>query len=478
MRTTLILVCIVARLGLALAQASSGAVAAGDHLLRAGKFKEAVQQYSVGVEVDPNNHVPLFKRASVHQVLGDKQAALKDLDGVIKIKPTLKQAREKRADILMAKGHLDRAAEDLQVVSANGGDAAAVGRKLSEMQQARAHLDQAKAKHAGDPDFSRGFAPQIKKHAEEALKTCTESIELLTLSSRASLHMGQSEQVIVDTGRLIKLDRGNIDALAIRAEAYYKIGELESALKHLREGLRHDPEHKYSQKIYKKLRKLERKVKNANGDWESQQWEDAATGFKGAIKEDPDHKVHRVAFGLKICEAYKNLKQGASGIEACNGVLEVEGSNVEALLLRAECKKLEEDFQGSLNDLQEAKKHREGDRGIDQKIHEAQKVLEQSKKKNYYKILKVRRSADAKEIKRSYRKLALKYHPDKIKDESEKKKAETIFRDIAEAYGVLSNAELRGKYDRGEDVSGQAQQQQQGGFGFPGGQQFHFHFRL
>ena len=127
----------------------------------------------------------------------------------------------------------------------------------------------------------------------------------------------------------------------------------------------------------------------------------------------------------------------------------------------------------------QAKKYREGDRGIDQKIHEAQKVLEQSKRKNYYKILGVKRNASDREIKKAYRVLALKHHPDKVKEE-EKKKSEEIFRDVAEAYGVLSSEELRPKYDRGEDVSGQAQNQNQGGFpgGFPGGQQFHFHFRL
>lgn len=142
----------------------------------------------------------------------------------------------------------------------------------------------------------------------------------------------------------------------------------------------------------------------------------------------------------------------------------------------------------------QAKKYREGDRNIDKKIHEAQKVLEQSKRKNYYKILGVKRSATDREIKKEYRKLALKFHPDKIKGEEEKKKAEETFRDIAEAYAVLSDAEVRAKYDRGEDVSGQAQQNGGGGFpggfhfpgGFPGGggggggngQQFHFHFRL
>jgi len=456
------------------AQSSSGAVAEGDKLLRTGKFKEAIQQYSLGVALDPDSYTPLFKRSSVHTVLGDKRAAIADLTEVIRINPTLKQAREKRANLAMARGDLDMAATDLQAFAANGGDATMVGNKISEMQQVRAHIARANqlAEAGGNPH-------EQKKHVDEALKMCTDSVELLTLSSRASLALHNNEQVIMDTGKLIKMDRSNIPALALRARAYYQIGELDSALKHLREGLRHDPEHKECQKIYKLLRKVDRSLKNAEGDWSEGKWEDAVSGYKGALKHDPDHKVYQVQLNLKICEAYKNLKDGAKATEACSKVLAADSRNVEALLLRSEAKKLDEDFQGSLNDVQEAKKYREGDRGIDQKIHEAQKVLEQSKRKNYYKILGVKLNASDREIKKAYRVLALKHHPDKVKEE-EKKKSEEIFRDVAEAYGVLSSEELRPKYDRGEDVSGQAQNQNQGGFpgGFPGGQQFHFHFRL
>lgn len=66
----------------------------------------------------------------------------------------------------------------------------------------------------------------------------------------------------------------------------------------------------------------------------------------------------------------------------------------------------------------------------------------------------------------------------------EKEKAEKEFVKIAEAYEVLSNDETRARYDRGEDVSGQAQQAHQhnpfghGGFPFGGGGQQHFTFRF
>ena len=64
--------------------------------------------------------------------------------------------------------------------------------------------------------------------------------------------------------------------------------------------------------------------------------------------------------------------------------------------------------------------------------------------KDYYKILEVPRTATQEEIKKSYRKLAMKYHPDRNKGD---KTAESKFKGINEAYAVLSNEEKRKQYD-------------------------------
>src|SRR3984957_5761015 len=64
--------------------------------------------------------------------------------------------------------------------------------------------------------------------------------------------------------------------------------------------------------------------------------------------------------------------------------------------------------------------------------------------KDYYETLGVTRSADAEEIKRAYRKLARKYHPDVSKERN----AEARFKDVQEAYEVLKDPEKRATYDR------------------------------
>ena len=67
-------------------------------------------------------------------------------------------------------------------------------------------------------------------------------------------------------------------------------------------------------------------------------------------------------------------------------------------------------------------------------------------KADYYELLGVNKGASADEIKKAYRKLAIKYHPDKNPDD---KAAEEKFKDIAAAYTVLSDPEQRKVYDLG-----------------------------
>ena len=66
-------------------------------------------------------------------------------------------------------------------------------------------------------------------------------------------------------------------------------------------------------------------------------------------------------------------------------------------------------------------------------------------KRDYYEVLGIGRNADAKEIKKAYRKLAKKYHPDMNPGD---KQAEQKFKEVTEAYNVLSDTEKKKLYDQ------------------------------
>ena len=66
-------------------------------------------------------------------------------------------------------------------------------------------------------------------------------------------------------------------------------------------------------------------------------------------------------------------------------------------------------------------------------------------KRDYYEVLGVDRDADPSSIKSAYRKLAIKYHPDKNQGDSE---AEEMFKEASEAYEILSDQEKRSVYDQ------------------------------
>jgi|EP01049_Picozoa_sp_SAG25_P002058 molecular chaperone DnaJ len=87
-------------------------------------------------------------------------------------------------------------------------------------------------------------------------------------------------------------------------------------------------------------------------------------------------------------------------------------------------------------------------------------------KQDYYEALGIQRNASPKEIKKAYRKLALKYHPDKNPDD---KSAEQKFADISSAFEVLSDERKRQLYDQYGHAGVEADAQG-GGAGGPGGQ--------
>lgn len=215
------------------------------------------------------------------------------------------------------------------------------------------------------------------------------------------------------------------------------------------------------------------------------EYEEAISKLKQALKTES--KILSLAGKARrqLCHCHVKLHNPNDAITECNEALKIDENDVDALCDRAEAHILNEMYDEAVNDYQKAKSINEHLHKVQEGLDRAQKLLKQSKKRDYYKILGLKRTASKKEILKSYRKLAVKWHPDQYKGD-DKKKAEKMFIDVAAAKEVLTDPEKRAKYDNGEDPldpeqqGGGHQHWQQGGFPFGGGFgegfQFKFHF--
>lgn len=163
----------------------------------------------------------------------------------------------------------------------------------------------------------------------------------------------------------------------------------------------------------------------------------------------------------------------------CAEALKSNPNSLPALLSQAQRQIDDSDFEAAIQTLEHAKEHHPSSQEIQQLIQKAQTLLRRSKTKDYYKVLDVPNDADDRTIKRKYRAMTKQFHPDKsstqgvTKEEAEKKMAA-----INEAYEVLSDPELRARFDNGDDPNSQ-DRQGSNFYGSPfgnggGGQQFFF----
>ncbi|KAH7677869.1 Dnaj-like subfamily c member 3 protein [Dioscorea alata] len=303
-------------------------------------------------------------------------------------------------------------------------------------------------------------------------------LEAKFLKVKLLLGVKDYSSAITETGYILKEDENNLDALLLRGRAYYYLSDHDVASRHYHKGLRLDPEHAELKKAYFGLKNLLKKTKSAEDNAAKGKLRMAVEDYRAALALDPIHTAHNVHLHLGLCKVLVDLGRGKDAVDSCTEALEIDGELVEALFQRGKAKLITEDWEGAVEDLKSAAQKSPQDMNIREALRKAEKSLKLSKRKDWYKILGIPKTASVAEIKRAYKKLALQWHPDKNVDNHEE--AEAQFREIAAAYEVLGDEDKRVRYDRGEDIDDMDTGMGGGGGGFnpfgAGGQQFTFHF--
>ncbi|KAL4220081.1 DnaJ subfamily C member 3 [Mactra antiquata] len=455
----------------------------GKQMLAAGNLVEALSHFDVAVEKDPTNYLTFFRRATVYLALGKSKTALPDLDKSIELRPGFVAALTQRGNVYLKMGNLAAATKDFeQIYRADPNNMEAL-QYLQQIEPLEAEIEQAKVFYKNQ-DY-QGAIILLSK----AIDLIPWNAELREIRAECYIAQGDLVKAVSDIRPTTKLRNDNTAGYFKLSNLYYEMGDADESLSQIKECLKLDPDHKECFPFYKKVKKLAKQLKEAQEYSNNEQWEDCVNKAKQIMKTEPKAFPFVHTAKSHICHCLAKDGHGTDAIKECNEVLDMDPDNLNVLCDRAEAHIANENYDDAVHDFQQAMNIDQESRRAREGIERAQKLLKNSKKRDYYKILGVKRNAKKKTIEKAYRKLAVKWHPDKYEGEEDKKHAEKMFMDIAAAKEVLTDKEMRAKYDAGEDPLDPEQQQGGGGHGNPffhgfnpfgngGGQGFNFKFHF
>ena len=171
---------------------------------------------------------------------------------------------------------------------------------------------------------------------------------------------------------------------------------------------------------------------------DEQRYDECLSSAQQVFNHDKDANVFRLKAQSLMCACNSKAKKTKEAIDICTLLISTTPSDAEFYYNRAQAYISDEMYELAQQDCHKAHELEQSQRTqeCNDKIN---KLIKQSKKRDYYKILGVKRSADKKAIMKAYRKLANQWHPDKFQHGPEKEAAQKKFIDIAAAKEVLSD---------------------------------------
>ncbi|KAJ3072001.1 DnaJ sub C member 7 [Podochytrium sp. JEL0797] len=286
------------------------------------------------------------------------------------------------------------------------------------------------------------------------------------------------------------------EALALRAQILYLNDShpLVNVIQFLTQALNFDPDCKRARVFLKTIKALEAKKKKGNEAYGKQEWEAAELKYSEWLDLESVGGVVR----CKVLSNRAMTSRHPECISDCKTAITLlttlsfpsnptspppEPTNKDlantlqhALFLKLHLRRADshlklEEYTEALRDYQLCSEIDPENREIAAAVQNTKKAERAAKRKDCYKILGCPRDADEGAIKKAYRKIAIIYHPDKqaALPEEERTTCDSKFKEVAEAYSVLSDPQKKAVFDNGHDVDGASASGGGGGNPFGGG---------
>lgn len=419
----------------------------GNQLYKIKQYKSALPFYTEAIELCPDSPTYYGNRSACYMMLNRFELALEDARKSVQLDAKFEKGYLRILKCGIALGDVmtaENAAKTLQEIQPNN---ATYKNELNSLERLKQYENEA-TKAYEKKDY-RKVVYCMDRCMDES-PTCT---RYQTTKGECLTFLGRYQEAQEIANRILHLDKGNADAIYVRGMCLFYEDNIDSALSHFQQVLRLAPDHKKAMDVYKRAKLLKQKKEEGNDAFKAGRFQDACKLYTEALAIDPLNKIINAKLYFNRATVLCRLTKTKEAVEDCTAALNLDTNYLKALLRRAKCYMDLGEYEDAVRDYEKVCKLNRS-RESKKLLQDAKIALKQSNRKDYYKILGVGRDASDDEIKKAYRKRALVHHPDRHANatEAEKKEQEKKFKEVGEAYGVLSDPRKKARYDRGEDL--------------------------
>lgn len=426
---------------------------AEDHKLRGnaayktGMYEEACENYTKAIFHNPNCATYWSNRSAALMMLQDYTSALDDCTQAIKLDETFTKVYLRAAKCYLMTGNpslsIDYYRKVLQVEKKNK-------QALAELQ-----LSQLVQKHleAANAALESGQFQKAVMFLQKCLEEAPHCISFRSKLAEALVFTKNYNEAQIIANDLLKSDSNNATALYVKAMCYYYQDMPDRATQFFHHALKVDPDHSKSRLALKKAKLLLRKKEEGNSLYREGKHEQAFEVYSEALELDPHNVFTNAKLFCNRALVGSKIGKLEAAIQDCDEAISLDPTYIRAYQRRAKFYQEHGDHDEAVREYNSICQK---DPSAENKaaLREAKRLQKLAKRKDYYKILGLGKSASADDVKKAYRKNAMLHHPDRHADaeDSVKTKEEQIFKEIAEAYSVLSDSQKRARYDNGQDI--------------------------
>ena len=431
----------------------------GNSLFKQQKYEEAIKYYEKAIKLNNNIEVLYSNKGTCEKCLKQYRLAIRDYKKALEISPKNTKNLNRLASVYILVGELGEAKITQQKALNLEPNNSTYKSQMTTIETIIE--DEAKMKEK--------ISEEKFDEAEEICKKLIEKVPEFTDLKLKYIEILLENVKTLDALNFIQKSVSNEDKIKnpqfdyLTALTLYYDGQYDKAKKQLNiiksKNNMNIEDDKNSNDIEQKLADLTKKVSEiesvktkANSLFKEKKYEEAIQEYTKTLEFDPKNKKFNSLILANRSLCYQKLNKNTEALRDSNQSIKLNPFYARGYVKRGNVYMELKMFDDARADFQKAKELDPSVKDIEGYLNDAKRQAEKARKRDYYAILGIDRNATESEIKKAYKKMAMKYHPDRnCESEETKKMAEKKFIDVNDAYNVLSDPKKKSMYDQGVD---------------------------